>query len=113
MYRRIEFGLLAILQLLFSPDTSAQTARDEKTLWQPYCISQRTASATLINWRARARGFARVLATAQMALHYACELPHSYHNLNSAVKISNQSLVFPLRIVSFHKDLVLFPADSE
>ena len=46
MYRRIEFGLLAILQLLFSLDTLAQTARDEKTLWQPYCISQRTASAS-------------------------------------------------------------------
>jgi len=38
--------LLAILQLLFSLDTLAQTGRDEKTLWQPYCILQRTASAS-------------------------------------------------------------------
>src|SRR5262245_13408117 len=36
MYRRIGFGLLATLQLLLSLDTLAQTARDEKTLWQPY-----------------------------------------------------------------------------
>jgi hypothetical protein len=41
MYRRIGFGLLATLQLLLSLDTLAQTARDEKTLWQPYYIFPR------------------------------------------------------------------------
>src|SRR5262245_3686082 len=122
MYRRIEFGLMAILQLLFSPDTLAQTARMKKhfgslTTFRSARLqrapSATSTSAALINRRAKARGFARMLATAQMALHYAGELPHPQYNLNSAVKISNQSLVFPLRNVSFHKDLVLFTADSE
>jgi hypothetical protein len=124
MYRRIGFGLLAILQLLFSLDTLAQTARDEKTLWQPYYISPRTASESAalhinlsgewqLGWRDTANSGvdelasqskwirARVPATVQMALHYAGELPHPYYNLNFAVERSNQSLVFPLRNVSY------------
>ena len=92
--------MLAILQLLFSLDTLAQTARDEKTLWQPYYISPRTASESAelhinlsgewqLGWRDTANSGvdelasqskwirARVPATVQMALHYAGELAAS------------------------------------
>lgn len=108
MNNRTGFANLIVCLTLASLTTLAQTAKDERALWQPYYLTPRAASNAndaaqhialegewQLGWRdAQVGGVdelkdqqkwirARVPATVQMALHFAGELPHPYYNLNS------------------------------
>ncbi len=98
----IRWSMLFALTLSLACAAFAQSAKEEKPLWQPYFIAPRAAAQHLaldgewqLAWRDAQIGSpdalatqekwirARVPATIQMALHYAGELPHPYYNLNS------------------------------